>query len=71
MTVAYVMNAHVDGAFDQRSIDLVNTAYDCLALTADPSAGNPGPKRRSAGDLVLGSERMDERGACRNNHVPR
>ena len=37
MTVAYVMNKHVQGAFDQRSIAFVNAAYDCLALGAGRS----------------------------------
>jgi CubicO group peptidase (beta-lactamase class C family) len=34
MTVAYVMNRHVEGAFDQRSIGFVNAAYDSLAIAA-------------------------------------
>jgi hypothetical protein len=34
MTVAFIMNADIDGAFDQRSIDLVSAACDCLGLTA-------------------------------------
>jgi len=34
MTVAYVMNAHINGAYDSRSIALVNAAYDSLAGTA-------------------------------------
>jgi hypothetical protein len=33
MTVAFVPKAHVDGAFDQRSIAVVKAAYDCLILT--------------------------------------
>lgn len=32
MTVAFVMNRHVDGAFDDRSVSLVNAAYDGLGL---------------------------------------
>jgi CubicO group peptidase (beta-lactamase class C family) len=31
MTVAFVMNKHVEGAFDQRSVNIVNAAYDSLA----------------------------------------
>jgi CubicO group peptidase (beta-lactamase class C family) len=31
MTVAYVMNRHVEGAYDQRHIDIVNATYDSLA----------------------------------------
>ena len=34
MTVAYVMNKHVEGPYDQRGIDFVNLAYDSLALAA-------------------------------------
>ncbi|MCV2491789.1 beta-lactamase family protein [Geodermatophilus sp. YIM 151500] len=34
MTIAYVMNRHVEGAFDRRSVDFVNAAYDSLALAA-------------------------------------
>lgn len=32
MTVAFVMNKHVEGSFDRRSIAITNAAYDCLAL---------------------------------------
>jgi CubicO group peptidase (beta-lactamase class C family) len=35
MTVAFVMNRHVDGAFDERSLALTNAAYDGLGLV-DP-----------------------------------
>jgi CubicO group peptidase (beta-lactamase class C family) len=31
MTVAFVMNKHVEGLFDTRSTEIVNTTYDCLA----------------------------------------
>ena len=34
MTFAYVMNRHVDAAFDRRSVALVNATYDSLGLTA-------------------------------------
>lgn len=34
MTVAYVMNKHVEGLFDKRSVEIVNVAYDCLAPAA-------------------------------------
>jgi hypothetical protein len=30
MTVAYVMNKHVEGAVDQRSIDIITAAYDSI-----------------------------------------
>jgi CubicO group peptidase (beta-lactamase class C family) len=33
MTVAFIMNKHVEGAFDQRSVNIVNAAYDGLALS--------------------------------------
>jgi CubicO group peptidase (beta-lactamase class C family) len=33
MTVTFVMNKHVEGLFDTRSTEIVNTTYDCLALT--------------------------------------
>jgi hypothetical protein len=32
MTVAFVMNKHVEATFDGRSVAIMNTAYDCLAL---------------------------------------
>ena len=33
MTVAFVMNKHVEaGGFDHRSIDIINAAYDCAAV---------------------------------------
>jgi CubicO group peptidase (beta-lactamase class C family) len=31
MTVAFVMNKHVEGLWDTRSVEIVNTTYDCLA----------------------------------------
>jgi CubicO group peptidase (beta-lactamase class C family) len=35
MTVAYVMNRHVEGAYDQRHIDIVNATYDCLVASGE------------------------------------
>jgi hypothetical protein len=33
MTVAFVMNKHVEaGGWDHRSVDLVKAAYDCVAV---------------------------------------
>lgn len=35
MTVAYVMNKHVEaGGFDERALSIVRAAYDCLAVAA-------------------------------------
>ena len=34
MTIAFVMNKHVEGAFDKRSVELMNLTYDALAITA-------------------------------------
>jgi hypothetical protein len=34
MTVAFVMNKRVDGPFDKRSVEIMNVAYDVLALAA-------------------------------------
>ena len=34
MTMAFVMNEHVNAAFDQRSVEPMNATYDALALTA-------------------------------------
>lgn len=38
MTIAYVMNRHVEGAVDQRGIDIVVAAYDSLKTVGSKSA---------------------------------
>jgi hypothetical protein len=37
MTIAFAMNKHVEaGGWDQRSVNVVNAAYDSLALAEAP-----------------------------------
>lgn len=47
MTVAFVMNKHVEaGGFDHRSVDIIKAAYDCLVVAK--RFGQEQPMRRSA-----------------------